>query len=136
MSSPEAHFIPSVPGLSTPPGYSYAASATGELVFFAGQVALDKGGTLVGPGDFEAQVRQTFANLRLALAEAGCTPAGVLVTRYYVVGLSRERLLAIRGSKDELFAGSKPASTLIGVAALANPEALFEVEVVAVRAAR
>ena len=133
MSDP-VQLISSVPGLATPPGYSYAASAPGELVFFAGQVALDAEGKLVGVGDFAAQVKQTFANLRLALAAAGCTPATVLKTNYYVVGLTRERLVAIRTERTPFFAGNKPASTLIGVQMLFDPDALIEIEVVAVRA--
>jgi enamine deaminase RidA (YjgF/YER057c/UK114 family) len=103
-------------------------------VFFAGQVALDVEGNLVGYGDFPAQVHQVFANLRLALAAAGCTPATVLKVTYYVVGLNRERLLAIRSVRDHFFAGLKPASTLLGVAALFDPDALLEVEVIATRA--
>jgi enamine deaminase RidA (YjgF/YER057c/UK114 family) len=103
-------------------------------VFFAGQVALDAEGKMVGVGDFAAQVKQTFANLGLALAAAGCTPATVVKTNYYVVGLTRERLVAIRTERTPFFGGHKPASTLVGVQALFDPDALIELEVVAVRA--
>jgi enamine deaminase RidA (YjgF/YER057c/UK114 family) len=133
MSDASAQFISSVPGLATPPGYAYAASAPGELVFFAGQVALDADGTMVGRGDFAAQVRQSFANLGLALKAAGCSFAGVLRVSYYVVGLDRERLLAVRAARNEYFADPKPAATLLGVAALFDPDALIEIEVIAVR---
>ena len=133
MSDPSVQVIASVPGLATPPGYSYAASAPGELVFFAGQVALDADGKLVGRGDFASQVRQSFANLALALAAAGTSPAGVLKVNYFVVGLNRERLLAIRAVRDEFFTGQRPAATLLGVEALFDPDALIEIEVVAVR---
>jgi enamine deaminase RidA (YjgF/YER057c/UK114 family) len=134
MSEPSLQLIASVPGLATPPGYSYAASAPGELVFFAGQVALDADGKLVGRGDFDAQVRKTFANLELALTAAGCSFATVLRVSYYVVGLTRERLLAVRATRNEYFTSTKPASTLIGVEALFDADALIEVEVIAVRA--
>jgi enamine deaminase RidA (YjgF/YER057c/UK114 family) len=134
MSEPTVRLISSVPGLATPPGYSYAASSPGELVWFAGQVALDADGQIVGRGDFAAQVRQAFANLALALTAAGCTPEGVLRVSYYVVGLTRERLLAIRGARDAFFPDAKPAATLLGVAALFDPDALIEIEVVAARA--
>lgn len=134
MSEPTIHLIDSVPGLATPPGYSYAASAPGELVFFAGQVALDADGKMVGVGDFAAQVKQSFANLGLALAAAGCSPASVLKVNYYVVGLTRERLLAIRAVRNEFFSAPRPAATLIGVSMLFDPDALLEVEVVAVKA--
>jgi enamine deaminase RidA (YjgF/YER057c/UK114 family) len=133
MSEPTLQLIASVPGLATPPGYSYAASAPGELVFFAGQVALDADGNMVGRGDFDAQVRQTFANLKLALTAAGCSFGSVLRVNYYVVGLTRERLLAVRATRNEYFTDTKPASTLIGVSALFDPDALIEVEVIAAR---
>ena len=133
MSKP-VQLIQSVPGLATPPGYSYAASAPGELVFFAGQVALDPDGNIVGRGDFAAQVRQSFANLGLALEAAGCSPATVLRVNYYVVGLTRERLLEIRSERNKFFPDGKPAATLIGVSLLFDPDALIEIEVVAARA--
>ena len=41
--------------------------------------------------------------------------------------------LAIRGARNEFFPGAKPAATLLGVAALFDPEALIEIEVIAVR---
>ena len=132
MSDP-VQLISSVPGLATPPGYSYAASAPGELVFFAGQVALDAQGQMVGRDDFEVQLRQTFVNLGLALSAAGCAPSTVLRVNYYVVGLTRERLLTIRAARDQFFPDGKPAATLIGVAALFDPDALIEIEVIAVR---
>jgi enamine deaminase RidA (YjgF/YER057c/UK114 family) len=132
--SQSIQLIQTVPGLATPPGYSYAASAPGELVFFAGQVALDADGNMVGRDDFSAQVRQTFANLGLALKAAGCSPATVLRVNYYVVGFTRERLLEIRTERNKFFPDAKPASTLIGVSALFDPDALLEIEVVAARA--
>jgi enamine deaminase RidA (YjgF/YER057c/UK114 family) len=132
-SSP-VHYIASVPGLPSPPGYSYAAYASGDIVFFAGQVPLDARGEVVGRGDFAAQMRQTFANLSRALTEAGCTPESILKISYFVVGLERDRLLALRAARDAFFpVGVKPASTLLGVAALFNPDVLVEIEVVAVR---
>jgi enamine deaminase RidA (YjgF/YER057c/UK114 family) len=133
MSGASIRFISSVPGLSTPPGYSYVASSSGELVLFAGQVALDAQGNLVGSGDFDAQVRQTFANLGRVLAAAECAAADVLRVSYYVVGLTRERVLAIRAQRDVFFADPKPAATLLGVAALFHPDALIEIEVIAAR---
>lgn len=125
-------FVSEVPGLPKPPGYSYAASA-GDLVFFAGQVPVDAHGKIVGAGDFAAQARQAFANLKVALAAAGCSFGTVLRFNYYVVGLDKEKVLALRGVRDELLGEPRPASTLIGVAALFDPDALIEIEVVAAR---
>lgn len=72
-------------------------------------------------------------NLRLALAAAGCAPADLLKINYYVVGLDHDRLLAVRAARDQFFPGDKPASTLVGVAALFDPDSLVEVELVAAR---
>jgi 2-iminobutanoate/2-iminopropanoate deaminase len=136
MSDPSpVKYIASVPGLPSPPGYSYAAYGSGDVVFFAGQVPLDARGEVVGRGDFAAQARQTFANISRALAEAGCRPESILKISFYVVGLDRERLLALRTARDAFFpVGVKPASTLLGVAALFNPDVQIEIEVVALRA--
>jgi enamine deaminase RidA (YjgF/YER057c/UK114 family) len=134
MSEPIVHLLASVPGLATPYGYSYAASARGELVFFSGQVAFNADGNLVGQSDFAAQVRQVFANLQLVLAAEGCSPASVVRITYYVVGPARERLLVVRAARDEVFGAHKPAATLLGVAALSHPDMMFEVDAVAVRA--
>jgi enamine deaminase RidA (YjgF/YER057c/UK114 family) len=51
----------------------------------AGAVPLDAEGNLVGPGDFQAQTRQTLANIRAALAAAGARPEQVVKTTVYVV---------------------------------------------------
>jgi enamine deaminase RidA (YjgF/YER057c/UK114 family) len=125
--------ISSIPGLSTPPGYSYVAMPTGQLVFLAGQVALDQSGAVVGKGDFPAQVRQAFANVKTALAAAGCTPADVFKVNYYVADLRPERLVAIRSVRNDFFPDPKPVSTLVGVAALFHPDLLLEIEVVATK---
>jgi enamine deaminase RidA (YjgF/YER057c/UK114 family) len=125
--------ISRIPGLSTPPGYSYVAIPAGQLVFLAGQVGLDESGAVVGKGDFSAQVRQAFANVRTALAAAGCTLADVFKVNYYVVDLRPERLIAIRSLRNDFFPDPKPVSTLVGVAALFHPDVLFEIEVVAAK---
>lgn len=110
---------------------SIAQPAPGELVFFAGYVALDPDGKMVGGGDFAAQLRQAFANLGLLLAAAGCSPASVLKVTCFVVGVTRERPLAIRTERDAFFTGPRPTATLHGVAALFDPDALIEIEVIA-----
>src|ERR1700730_2403593 len=58
--------------LHKPVGYSHVAEITsGKLIYFAGQVALDPSGNLVGGNDFRAQTAQVFANLGAALKAAG-----------------------------------------------------------------
>jgi len=121
-----------VPGLA-PVRYSHAAWSPGELVFFAGQIPLDERGNLVGRGDFAAQAKQVFSNLRRVLEATGCSPADVLKIKYFLVGVDLERLHTLRTLVDSMFPGPKPASTLLGVASLANPEILIEVEMIAAR---
>ena len=55
-------------GLSRPTGYTHVVRTKGTVVFLAGQVSLDSDGNIVGEGNFEAQARQVFSNLRAALA--------------------------------------------------------------------
>lgn len=124
---------PTSPDLSTPRGYSHVVTATGTMVFVSGQIALDKDGKIVGAGDIRAQATQVLQNVKSALAAAGATFADVVKQNTYVVNLNAESLAAIREVRAQFFpAGDPPASTLVGVTALAMEGLLIEVEVVAV----
>jgi 2-iminobutanoate/2-iminopropanoate deaminase len=122
------------PDLAPPPGYSHAVVVDhGKIVYLSGAVALDKQGTVVGPNDFKAQAQQAFVNLASALKAAGATPASVVKLNYYVVGLDHDKLLALREIRDSFIdRAHPPASTLIGVQALARDEFMIEIEAVAV----
>ena len=103
------------------------------MVFVAGQVSIDAQGTLVAPGDFAGQVRQVFANLRTALVGAGATPADVTKITIYVVDYKPELRLLLGEARSAVFGpGTLPASTLVGVQALAEPGFLIEIEAIAV----
>ena len=120
--------------LSSPPGYSHVVQVSGgATVYIAGQVALDGSGNLVGAGDFEAQARQVFNNLAAALAEVGATPSDLVKIGIYVVEHDTEKLGVVRRVRDDVLrADPPPASTLLGVAALALPEYLIEADGIAV----
>lgn len=119
------------PGLSTPTGYSHIVSARGgRTVYIAGQVALDAQGRVVGAGDLAAQTRQVFANLDIALKAAGATFANVVKTNYYLRDASQ--VAVIREIRSKYFTKELPASTLVEVPRLANPDFLIEIEVIAV----
>ena len=122
------------PSLPQPMGYSQIVQVSGgTTVYIAGQVAWDAGGQLVGAGDFEAQARQVFANLLAALSAVGAGVADLVKIGIYVVDHGPEKLAMVRAVRDEVFrTDSPPASTLIGVQALAMPELLIEVDAVAV----
>ncbi|MBB5084119.1 RidA family protein [Nonomuraea endophytica] len=119
--------------LDPPETYSHVVVATGtRMVFVAGQVAEDRAGDLVGPGDMAAQARQVFVNIGHALAAAGARPDQVTKLTILVAGYRREHLAQIEEGRVALFGDHKPTDTLVGVAALSRPEYLLEVDAVAV----
>jgi enamine deaminase RidA (YjgF/YER057c/UK114 family) len=122
------------PALATPSGYTHVVTASGgKLVLVSGQVSLDREGTVVGKGDLKAQTRQVYANLKAALAAAGAQPKDVLKMTTFVVGYRPEMLPVLREVRSGFFGteAPPPASTLVGVQALAREDFLIEVEAVA-----
>lgn len=100
------------------------------LIFIAGQGGRDEQGYL---GDFEAQIKQAFSNLRMALAAAGATPEQVVKITVLSVDhdASKQELISAERNAmwpDELI---KPASTLIPVPRLAGDGMLFEIDAIA-----
>ena len=120
------------PTVAKPTGYTHAVKAAGcQLVYLSGQVALDVKGQPVGKDDFRAQAEQVFHNLEEVLKAASAGFGDVVKMNTYVVGLTPDRLQEIRTVRAKHFTENPPASTLIGVQALARPEFLLEVEAVA-----
>ena len=115
-----------------PPTYTQAMKVTGAqtIVFLSGQVDYDAKGQPGHPGDFAAQARATFAAIKAQVEAAGGTTASIVKLNTYLVDMAhRPQLAAIR----EEFMGKKaPASTLVGVTALAQPGWLLEIEAIAV----
>lgn len=126
---------PPAPGLPKTPSYSHTAVASGaRTIYTAGQVAVDENGALVGGSDLAAQTAQVMENLGKALAAGGASFADVVKITTYVVGYKPEHRAIIGQARAKFFAGraAPPASTLVGVAALAVPEWLVEIEAIAV----
>ncbi len=125
---------PRTAGLSQNPAYSHVVVAAGKrTIYTAGQVSIDAFGTLVGAGDVAAQTAQAMRNVGLALAAAGATYADIVKITTYVVNYKPEHRTVIGAARAPFFAsGEPPASTLVGVAALALPDWLVEIEAVAV----
>ncbi len=121
------------PTLATPRGYTHVVTASGgKMVFIAGQVAWDVKGEIVGKGDLRAQATQAYANLKAALAAAGATTADVVKMNTYVVNFKSADLPVIREVRSQFFPQENlPASTLVGVQALAVEGLLIEIEAVA-----
>jgi len=115
-----------------PAGYSHVVEVRGgRTLYIAGQLALDKDGKLVGPGDFRAQVKQVFENLKARLEEGGATFKDVVKLNYYLTDASD--LQALRDTrKSYINTENPPASTLVVVKQLVREEYLIEVEAIAV----
>ena len=114
--------------IDTHNGYSEAVvveSAGVRTIYISGQV---------GEGaDLEAQMRSALGKLMKLLGDQGATMADVVKMNTYIVDYGPESLAVFRGVRKELMGeADMPASTLVGVAALALPEWLIEIEAVAV----
>ncbi|WP_055532892.1 RidA family protein [Streptomyces graminilatus] len=116
----------------TPFGYSHAVSAPGETVYVGGQYASDLTGAPV-PGDFAAQVDLAFDRLRSALEGVGLGYEHVVRLGTFIVDHDLAKLEPLGKALHARFGDRLPAQTLSGVAALALPGMLFEVDAVAVR---
>jgi enamine deaminase RidA (YjgF/YER057c/UK114 family) len=120
------------PAIHPPPGYSHVVEVTGpaRIVYFAGQLGVDKSGAFAG--DFEGQTVQAFENLKAALEAVGAGFEHLVKINNYVVDIERN-IGTFREVRDRYLAKSAlPASTTVGVPALARPGALFEIEAVAI----
>ncbi|WP_414901617.1 RidA family protein [Sphingomonas flavalba] len=119
---------------SGPFGFSQVVKAgAGETVYCSGQTAWDKDGALIGAGDFAAQLDEALRNVGRALAAAGAATRDVVGIRIYVVDHKPDYLSIIGEAVTGFFgADHLPASTLIGVARLAIPDFLVEIEATAV----
>lgn len=118
-----------------PFGYSHTAAvpAGAELVFVSGQFGSGPDGRVTS-GEFAEQVNQSFENLGSALAAHGLDLSHVVQLRTYVVSPDFEKLGIIGQAVGSRRGGANPPTqTVIGVAGLAAPDILFEVEAVAAR---
>ena len=110
-------------------GYSHVAKA-GKTLYIAGQVARNTRGDLVGKGDFEAQARQVYLNLRNILEEAGGSLKNLVKTTTILTHYSY--LESYRKVREEVLGDIMPPNTLMIIASLASPDFLIEVEGIAV----
>jgi enamine deaminase RidA (YjgF/YER057c/UK114 family) len=110
-------------------GYSRAVRV-GNLVFVAGTTATGEDGSIVGVGDAEAQARFILGKIRWALEQTGATMADVVRYRCYVTNIDDWQ--ACGRALHEAFATIRPASTLLAIDALVDPQQLVEIEVDAV----
>jgi enamine deaminase RidA (YjgF/YER057c/UK114 family) len=110
-------------------GYARAVQV-GETVFVSGTTATDASGKIVGVGDVYAQAVQTIRNIESALNRLGLSLEHVVRTRIYMTQI--ERWEEVAKAHAEFFGQVHPATSLIGVLRLVEPEMLVEIEAVAV----
>lgn len=113
------------------PRYTQGILAEGKrLLFIAGQTGVDADNNVVGKGDVAAQTEQVLKNMKAVLDEAGASFADIVKITTYITdprfrdGLNPARL--------KYFGDKPPASTLVVVSGLADPDYLVEIEAIAV----
>jgi reactive intermediate/imine deaminase len=101
----------------------------GDLLFISGQAAIDGRGQIVGVGDFDAQAQQVFANLERVLRAGGSSLANVVKVTIFLRDMANfPKIVELRG---RYFTPPYPADTIVEVTSLYAPEALIEIEAIA-----
>lgn len=122
------------PTMPAPRGYTHVVETAGpaRTIYISGQLGMTPDGKFAGaPGDFRAQATQAFVNLKAALASVGADFSHVVKITNYFTDMAH---LPIFFEVRDKFVNTKapPASTAVQIVKLARPDALFEIEAIAV----
>ena len=101
----------------------------GDLVFLSGQAAIAQDGSIVGDGDFDRQLEQTFANIARVLDAAGSNLSKIVKVTIYLTDMGK--FPSIVEARKRYFTAPYPADTTVEVSSLALPELLVEIDVIA-----
>ncbi|MEM8919151.1 MAG: RidA family protein [Pseudomonadota bacterium] len=123
---------PKVLTLDPDPLAPYAISPgwrVGDLLFLSGQAAIDESGAIVGVDNFDQQVKQTFANIDRVLAAGGSSRERIVKVTIYLTDMAN--FPKIVQARQTYFTEPWPADTIVEVRALALPELMVEIDVIA-----
>jgi len=114
------------------PAYTHVVtvSGTGKMIFVAGQLARDANGNCVGKGDMRAQIEQVGENIKTCLGAVGATLADIVKTNTYVTDY--EEFAKHPDMRMRYFGPATPTSTTVQISRLADPDAMIEIEAIAV----
>lgn len=101
----------------------------GNLLFLSGQASIGADGSIVGAGDFNLQLEQTFANIEQVLAAAGSDLSKVVKVTIYLTDMAN--FPKILEARRRWFTPPYPADTTLEVRSLALPELMVEIDVIA-----
>jgi isochorismate pyruvate lyase len=110
-------------------GYCRALRA-GDTIYVTGTAAVDEAGHPFAPGDAYAQTRRCFEIIQKALRALGADLSDIVRTRMFVTDISRWQEYG--RAHGELFASHPPATTMVEVRSLIDPDMLIEIEADAV----
>src|ERR1700752_1597618 len=114
------------------PAYTHVVtvSGTGKMIFVAGQLARDAQGNCVGKGDMRAQIQQVGENIKTCLEAAGPTLEDIVKTNTFVTDY--EEFAKPPDMRMRYFGPAPPTSTTVQISRLADPDAMIEIEAIAV----
>ena len=111
-------------------GYSQAVEV-GDAIYVSGQVSHDDKGNIVGPGDMEAQMRQSYANIKKVLAMYGARMENIVDEILFVTDMDAAFAAAVK-CRQEIFSGTPVvASPIVQIQRLAFPQLMIEIKCIA-----
>ena len=116
-------------GVAKARGFSHAVKV-GNTIYVSGQIAGDEAGNIIGKGDMVAQTERAYENIRRTLETAGASMTDVVKLTYYCLDL--EAFKKTGEARKKYFGKYFPAATAVQVEKLMVPDALIEVEAIAI----
>lgn len=112
-------------------GYSQAVKVS-DTIYLSGQISHDETGEIVGAGDVEAQMRQTYVNIKKLLAQYGAGVENIVDETWFVTDIEAASAAAVVKLRKEIYSGNPVvALTVVQIERLAFPELMIEIKCVA-----